>query len=381
MNEAPKFSEMNTAPVKQHRQFPISASVVSGIAVFTDSLAILPVGAVLYSLLINQTAESFGLYATAICFVWITVLMLLQFSGMYRFESVIKPIPNIDKIIVTFITSFLFLLAAAFSFKVSSTLSRIWLGSFAVATFSSTLLLRLILSQVVTGLSRKGLFSRIVILVGTEEHVTRLLDQIGGNKPDFVTLTCVFVDGSRQSSFSGIPVVGGVNDIAAYVRSFRVDDVIIAMPWSDEHRILALVDQLRELPVNVYLGSDLVGLSLDFREPPGHFAGSPIFSVVGHPMSGWGVAVKATEDYALGTLALIVSLPIMILIAVAIKISSPGPVLFKQKRLGFNNKSFEIFKFRTMLVGCAGEEKTIQATKSDPRVTRIGKIPASLQLG
>jgi Undecaprenyl-phosphate glucose phosphotransferase len=137
---------------------------------------------------------------------------------------------------------------------------------------------------------------------------------------------------------------------------------------------VALLEQLRELPVNVYLASDLIGLRLDLRQPPSHFGSLPVFEVLGRPISGWGIAAKRAEDLVIGVLATVLLLPLMVAIALLIRLDSPGPVFFRQKRLGFNNQPFEIFKFRTMTPDAGHFKKTVQATRDDPRVTRMGRF-------
>jgi putative colanic acid biosynthesis UDP-glucose lipid carrier transferase len=91
-------------------------------------------------------------------------------------------------------------------------------------------------------------------------------------------------------------------------------------------------------------------------------------------MSGWGVAIKAAEDYLLGAFLLAAAIVPMAIIALLVRLDSPGPILFQQRRYGFNNRAFWIYKFRTMRVELNSGEKTIQATQSDPRVTRIGRL-------
>ncbi|HKI67972.1 MAG TPA: undecaprenyl-phosphate glucose phosphotransferase, partial [Verrucomicrobiae bacterium] len=281
---------------------------------------------------------------------------------------------NLDRILISFATGFLFLLAAAFALKVSETFSRTWVGTFGLTAVASTIVAKLLFSRAVLSLSRRGVFSRNLIIAGKKKHVSRLLDRLMATRPEFVNVTALFVEHPSDAVIGGQPVVGDLNDIAAFVRSFRVDDVVIAMPWSEEDRILGLVEQLRELPVNVYLGSDLIGLRLDFREPPEHFDKAPIFSIVGNPMSGWGVVIKAIENYVLALLFLAIAALPMMLIALLVKLDSPGPVLFRQKRLGFNNRVFSIYKFRSMRFTNAPDKKTVQATQSDPRVTRLGRF-------
>lgn len=368
MFDARQFAE------SQKGRVPISASVISGVAAYVDSIAILGSGMIVYFWLDRFGADTLSLYIASVCAIWITIVMIFQFSELYRFEAIVRPVANIDSIIVAFGTGFLFMLAAAFAFKVSETLSRLWLGTFAVTAFSATLIARLLLAKIVVRLARKGVFSRNVIIAGTRDHVDRLVRRMERSRQAFVRFAAIFVDETADHLIAGYPVAGTLDDIPAYVRSATVDDVVIAIPWSEEKQILGLIDQMRELPVNVYLGSDLIGLRLDFNEPPGHFAGAPIHSVVGHPMPGWAVAIKAIEDYVLGALILILLAVPMAIIALLIKLDSPGPALFKQDRLGFNNKKFSIYKFRSMRVADTAEEVTVQATKDDPRVTRIGRI-------
>ncbi len=135
-----------------------------------------------------------------------------------------------------------------------------------------------------------------------------------------------------------------------------------------------MLSKLRELPLTVHLGADLIGFRMRTREPAGHFAGIPVWEVMGRPLSGWGDAVKVVEDYVLASLLLIFFMPLMALTWIAVKLESPGPAIFCQDRLGFNNRRFKIYKFRTMRHSATPERKTTQAVQNDPRVTRIGRF-------
>jgi len=364
----------NNAALSRAGRYPISASVISGLVLVADSAVTLGTGALLYSQMINVNADTLGIYSTVICAIWISMILLFQFSELYRFEAIVRPIANLDKIIISFATAFMFLLAAAFALKITESFSRLWVVGFAVGACGLTVLYRLLFSVAVLSLSRRGFFSRNLIIVGKQTHVPRLLERLERMRSDVVTVSALFIDGASDSIASDLPILGTSKDVPAFIRTERVDDVVIAMPWSSEKRILSLVDELRELPVNVYLGSDLIGLRLDFREPPGHFNNAPIFSVVGRPLSGWSVAIKAIEDRVLAALILLLAALPMVLIALLVKVSSPGPVFFKQKRLGFNNKVFWIYKFRSMRHAEKPETKTVQATREDPRVTAVGRF-------
>jgi putative colanic acid biosynthesis UDP-glucose lipid carrier transferase len=141
-----------------------------------------------------------------------------------------------------------------------------------------------------------------------------------------------------------------------------------------------MIDTLRELPVNVYLGADLIGFRLPLRRAPEHFEELPLVEVMGRPLAGWGSIQKAILDYSLGILLTILLLPLMSLIVIAIRLESKGPALFRQPRYGFINRTFEIYKFRTMRHADPQGEKLVQATRNDPRVTRIGRILRRLSL-
>ena len=175
-------------------------------------------------------------------------------------------------------------------------------------------------------------------------------------------------------------MLGTADDLPSFIRGHNVDDVIICLPWSADGQITQMLDSLRELPVNAYLGSDLIGFHLPIRPAPDHFEELPLVEVMGKPLAGWGGIQKAALDYGLGLILTIMLLPMMILIVIAIRFESKGPALFRQQRYGFINRVFEIYKFRTMRFTEGPEEKIVQARRDDPRVTRVGRILRRLSL-
>jgi len=210
----------------------------------------------------------------------------------------------------------------------------------------------------------------------------KLLESINNSHPRFISLLGVFVQNSDEApgQRTNYPILGNVIDLPAYIRSNDVDDVFISLPWSADDQIAALINNLRELPVNVYLGADLVGFRLPLRSAPDHFGKLPLVEVMGRPLAGWGGVQKAALDYAAGTILTILLLPMMMLIAAAIRLESKGPAIFRQRRYGFVNRIFAIYKFRTMTYRAIAEEKITQATKDDPRITRVGRLLRRLSL-
>lgn len=299
--------------------------------------------------------------------------MLFRFTELYQFDGIIQPIEVADRIIIAFVTSFLFMLAIAFALKVSTEYSRIWMASFALAACATTLSLRIGIGELVRMLADRQMFARRVVIIGAGEQAHRLLERISSTSSQFIALQGIFGDDQSASTLDGVPIIGPIDQALEFVRREQVDDVFIALPWSADEALLRLIRRLRELPTNVYLSSDLIGFRTTFREPPSHFGELPLFEIMGKPLSDWDRVAKTVEDYVLASIGTVLLIPVFALIALAVKLESPGPALFRQTRLGFNNEKFEIYKFRTMYHERSTAEKTIQAQRNDPRITRLGR--------
>ena len=358
---------------------PLSATKVATLLMTADTVAILGSGYVTYDVLIVYSPFQ-NLYIAAVVFVWLTSLFLMNFGDLYRYESASHPLRHLHTIIIAMVTAFLFLLAAAFSIKISDTFSRLWLGYFAATSGATIILARLALSHVLRHLLHLRGSKRSLAIVGTGEQSRRLIAALAEEPDRPIAIHGVFDDKlpqmARQIAGQEIAMApeNGLEHLVSQARTGLIHDVVIAIPWQEDDRILAVVSKLRELPVNVYLLSDLVGFRTKFRSPPGHYGSLPILQIVGKPMSGWDAVMKTAEDYTLAPLILPLAVPILALIAAAIKLDSSGPILFRQKRLGFNNQVFDVYKFRTMRNTPEATDKTLQATPDDLRVTRVGRI-------
>ena len=155
--------------------------------------------------------------------------------------------------------------------------------------------------------------------------------------------------------------------------------MILALPLNDEKRMSAAIDKLRQLPGEVLISIAPLARTLSVRSLS-HIGGLPMLEIVNRPIKRWGAIVKWVEDKALALIMLGISAPLIIMIAILIKLESRGPVFFRQERYGFNNKPIKVFKFRTMYLDRgdrSGGERTI---RGDPRVTRAGRILRAVSL-
>ncbi len=179
------------------------------------------------------------------------------------------------------------------------------------------------------------------------------------------------VDAER--GHSGLPRIGSMQTLCSMIRRGEVDQVIFTLPWASEERLLRLQTTLADYPVDLRLAPDLAAYHGGSETGP-EAGRLRLLRLADRPMRGWAGAVKVAEDYVLALGALAVAAVPMALIALAVKLDSPGPVLFRQRRTGFNNKDFFVFKFRTMYHEHADHEVRCQVQEGDPRVTRVGAI-------
>jgi polysaccharide biosynthesis protein PslA len=178
---------------------------------------------------------------------------------------------------------------------------------------------------------------------------------------------------TNDDLIDGVPFLGPVGQVFALVRRGIVDQVVLALPWSEEERILDLIDRLADYPVHVRLAPDLISYRFP-RSARLDTHGYPVLHVADRPISGWSSILKRSEDLVVGGAALVICAIPMAVIALLIRLDSPGPVLFRQRRTGFNNRDFTMLKFRTMHHHMAEYDIRCQTTRNDPRVTRIGAI-------
>jgi len=171
----------------------------------------------------------------------------------------------------------------------------------------------------------------------------------------------------------GHPLLGTLDDLVDYARRERVDDIIITMPWNADKRLVGIINKLREIPIGIFLGADLVGYRF-LHLFPNAIGNIPAIEVHSRPLSGWRASIKFLEDYTIASALIFMISPLLLLICAAIKLESRGPVIFRQQRYGFNNKNITVFKFRSMYHGRPPEEGVPQTQRDDPRVTRAGRF-------
>jgi Undecaprenyl-phosphate glucose phosphotransferase len=274
--------------------------------------------------------------------------------------------------------SLVFLIAIGVSFfaKIGDQFSRVWLGSFYVAGLAALITFRRILFVLVRRWTAEGRLARRTALVGGGAAGEALLGALAGQRDSDVRVIGLFDD--RGDERSPRNVVGGrklgtVDDLVEFARRTRVDLVIFSLPISAEDRILQMLKKIWVLPVDIRLSAH--SNKLRFRPRSYSYVGKvPVLDVFDRPITDWDVVMKWLFDKLVGAVALLVAAPLMAVTAILIKLDSPGPVFFKQRRHGFNNELIEVYKFRSLYADQTDHAAQKSVTKGDPRVTRVGRF-------
>jgi Undecaprenyl-phosphate glucose phosphotransferase len=174
-----------------------------------------------------------------------------------------------------------------------------------------------------------------------------------------------------KRSFQGLPVFGDLDALERMIRQDAVDTVLVALPWSAGEQMRMIIQRISMSPVDVYIYPGMNGLDLPLRRADRAFD-LPLLMACTRPIGGWRAFIKRTEDIALTVALLAFISPVMLTIAAAIKLTSKGPVFFRQRRLGYNNRVIEVLKFRSMYTHLSDADASQQALRGDKRVTPIG---------
>ena len=354
-----------------------SASIFSGLVALFDTAAIFFSSAVTFTLYFGWSVTDQTSYLAASIIATLLLISTFYFSGLYQFNSLTHPLQHIKRIIPICVLVFLILVAVAFMLKMSATFSRVWVFSWLLQAILWICSGRLLGYLVLIKLAQSGTLTRNIAVVGSGEQARRLLSSLNQKQEPWNRVSGIFDDRINRNNpeLRGYPILGTLDDLLEFARQRRIDDVIVTLPWSADQRVQDIIGKLDELPVNIHLGADLAG----FIYPKFSFSsisGIPMLGVAHKPkpVNGWNIIAKSLGDRVLALLLILLISPILLCIALAIKLSSKGPVLFKQPRYGFNNKEFFVYKFRTMYDREHASHDAKQATRDDPRITGIGRL-------
>jgi Undecaprenyl-phosphate glucose phosphotransferase len=353
-----------------------SPAIVSGIARFVEFALVMTAGLVVYEIYLAETLPLDTAYWVATIAAAVLTTLVFQALGVYSVQAFRSFFIYALRIVAGWSLVFLFLLAAAFFAKVGEEFSRVWLAGWFALGLALLLVERIILGLTVSALTRGGRFDRRTAIVGGGELAESMIRALNVQTDTGIQLVGIFDDRAEDRSpdiVSGYPKLGSVDDLVEYARRTSLDLIVFTLPISAETRLLQILAKLWVLPIDIRLSAHSSKLRL--RPRAYSYIGTvPLLDLFDKPIADWDLVLKWLFDKIVGSLMLLVLSPLMIAIAVAVKLDSRGPVLFRQKRYGFNNELIEVFKFRSMYIDQADENAQKLVTKNDPRVTRVGRL-------
>jgi exopolysaccharide biosynthesis polyprenyl glycosylphosphotransferase len=307
---------------------------------------------------------------------WVTVFTLASVYDPRRIYRVEDEFQN-----VTIATGFAALVFAGVLYLFFPELSR-WLFVLFVTIDLFLLLGWRVIARVAFKLGRRPFNKRRALIVGAGNVGERVAGIIRTYRWTGLELVG-FLDDDQRKQINNIPILGAVDDARQVVKSQQIDDVVIALPRRVYWRVNQLVLDLHDLPVNVRVVPDYFSLAL-YRATVDDFGGLPLINLRDPALNDYQRLLKRLFDLCVGLILFVLFLPLMALVALAIKLDSPGPVIFHQKRVGENGRLFQMYKFRSMVNGADQMQPTLNQRddggrllfkrEDDPRVTRVGRF-------
>jgi Undecaprenyl-phosphate glucose phosphotransferase len=351
--------------------------VVTGAARIAEFLIVAVLGFAIYLAYVEREGpETHLVYLAVVLGAAAANSLLLQAFDLYQVSALRNFVGSFARIALAWALVIAGLMALAFFVKMGAEFSRVWIAIWYVSVFSVLFAERFGLSVLAKRWTKEGRLNRRAVIVGGGAEAEELIKALEASADTEIRIAGIFDDrGPHRVSpvVAGYPKLGNIDELVAFARGSRIDVIIVALPQAAESRVLQLLQKLWVLPADIKLSAH--NNRLRFRPRTYSYIGNvPFIDLADKPIANWDYVRKWVFDKAMALIAVILLAPVMVLIALAIKLDSKGPVLFRQKRQGFNNELIEVLKFRSMYVDRSDADAVKLVTKDDDRVTRVGRL-------
>lgn len=311
------------------------------------------------------------LYVIAIAVIFSALVFpMFAIYRVWRGVSTLTEIKNITMAwgMVAFLMALL-----AFVTQTGADFSRSWMGLWFAGTWVAFIASRVFLRLTLRWLRSNGYNHRHIVIVGTGEQAMVVAQRLKNTTWFGLEIQAFFSPVAEEliPSFKNTKLISDYVELHRFVKDNQIDQVWIALPHTEESTIRQVVDKLDGITTQIKYVPDIFGYQL-MNHSLTEMAGVPVVNISYSAIDGANRYVKAFEDYALSLLLLLFAAPLMLLIAAGVKLTSPGPVLYRQKRLGWNGKEFTMLKYRTMPVEAERETGPVWASQQDSRATSFG---------
>ena len=287
-------------------------------------------------------------------------------------------LPRSWSIATSLVLRWLLLLAILFAIgyvtRMSTEFSRRVILTWALVTPVPLIVISISLHELIRRFMHSSANAREAVVAGFSDVSRTLVERIRGSRELGIVVKGYFDD--RSSERLGLPerklLLGGLSDLTAYVNANDIEVIFIALPMRQVQRVVDLLEELRDTTASIYFVPDIFVVDL-IQSRTADIQGVPIVALCETPFHGTRGLVKRSMDIVFSSLALMVLSPFFVLVALLIKLSSPGPAIFRQRRYGLDGRVIDVLKFRTMTVTEDGAI-VLQATVDDKRITPIGRV-------
>ncbi|WP_069093833.1 undecaprenyl-phosphate glucose phosphotransferase [Methyloligella halotolerans] len=351
-------------------------AVLVGATRIVEFLIVAGIGFAIYLVHVSREPGLHIVYLAAVAAAALVYCGLVQSFGLYTIRAFREFTSSYSRIMLAWTLVLAAFMAVAFFAKVGADFSRVWLGGWYVSVLSLLLVERLSLLILMRRWLREGRLYRRAVIIGGGEQAEELIRSLEASPNTDIRIAGIFDDrGNDRISplVAGYPKLGKVKDLVEFARKSRVDLLIISLPMAAEKRVLEILKTLWVLPVDIRLSAQ--NNALRFRPHTYSYIGNvPFIDIADKPIADWDFVQKRIFDALIAGFGLVVLAPVMLAIAALVKLTSRGPVFFKQTRQGFNNELIDVYKFRSMYTDMSDAEASKLVTKDDPRVTPIGRF-------
>ena len=369
----------DSAPLSESappRRATMSPVVVAGLVRAVEGASIFGLGSLLRLTMLHDSVPYGLTHIGAIALIAFMTVGLIQAAGGYRIGAFRAYGKTALRLIAAWSLTFLVVVSGLLLTGRADQSAHVWLVTFFAAGLAALLMGRFAVFRIIDAQTRAGRFDRRTAIVGGGKPAEDLIAALATQSDSGIRIVGVFDDRNTDRSsdvVAGHPKLGNVDDLVAYARQARLDLIVFTIPITAEARILQMLAKLWVLPIDIRLSAHAAKLRL--RPRSYSYLGSvPVLDVFDKPIADWDVVVKALFDRCVGLLMLIALSPVMLAIALAVRLTSRGPILFRQKRHGFNNELIEVYKFRSMFVDQCDAGAAKMVTRGDPRVTPVGRF-------
>lgn len=316
-----------------------------------------------------------ALAASATALSAVGYLAIFRAVGVYDDGSRRSLNNRMSRVLIAWLATQTGTLIVVFAIHHGSPLPSMWFADWTVATLVGLLVSRLFAHDIINRAQQARSTLRNVALVGSVEHCEQLMQKmIPSEYAGYRAVMALDLSGGGTDDHRiGIACYADLSTFARHVRAEHVRELWLALPLSEQAQIEALVAEFRDDLINIRFLPDVRSLAM-FDTALTDLDGIAAINLVASPLSPLALAKKDIFDRLFALVALIALMPLMLAIAVCIKLTSRGPVLFSQARRGADGQVFRILKFRSMSAHAQAPGVLVQATRDDPRITRIGAL-------